>query len=151
MEVLSLAKYNNSEDQQSEYKEFYTPEETALVEALSKILEGELRKAKRTHLSAGEVLLPNGLTHSIAQDMFQLADTEPCGLRGCILYINFEADEVKTKLSMVKCDPMTPSTFELYLTLKQSTAGWNSFLPQFLKNFKIILFNCCQVYYTNIK
>lgn len=103
-----------------------------MIEALSKRLEAELRTAKRTHLSVGEVLLPNGLTRAIAQDMFQLADVEPCGLKGCTLYINFEAEELKTRLSTIKCDPTTPSTFEVYLTLKQA-AGWNSFLPQFLK------------------
>lgn len=104
-----------------------------MIEALSKRLEAELRTAKRTHLSVGEVLLPNGLTRAIAKDMFQLAETEPCGLKGCTLYIVFETNELKTKLSTVKCDPITPTTFELYLTLRQSTAGWNSFLPQFLK------------------
>ncbi|KAJ8969449.1 hypothetical protein NQ314_001755 [Rhamnusium bicolor] len=117
MEVLSVTniKYSSPEEDW-EYSEFPESEEASLIEALSKRLEAELRTAKRTHLSVGE-----------------LADSEPCGLRGCTLYINFEADELKTKLSTIKCDPTTPSTFEVYLTLKQSTAGWNSFLPQFLK------------------
>lgn len=121
---------SDAEWEPSEYPE---SEETALIETLSKRLEAELRTAKRTHLSVGEVLLPNGLTRAIAQDMFQLAETEPCGLKGCTLYIVFETNELKTKLSTVKCDPITPTTFELYLTFRQSAAGWNSFLPQFLK------------------
>ncbi|XP_018569302.1 protein charybde [Anoplophora glabripennis] len=134
MEVLPVNnfQYSNPEESDWEYSEFPESEETSLIEALSKRLEAELRTAKRTHLSVGEVLLPNGLTRAIAQDMFQLADVEPCGLKGCTLYINFEAEELKTRLSTIKCDPTTPSTFEVYLTLKQA-AGWNSFLPQFLK------------------
>lgn len=107
-------------------------EEVALIEALTTRLEQELRTAKKEHLSVGEVLLPNGLTRRISQDMFLLGDSEPCGLRGCTLYINFEGDEVK-RISTIKCDPTVPTTFELYLTLKQSAGGWNSFLPQFLK------------------
>lgn len=103
------------------------------VNALSQRLEAELRSAKRTHLSCGEVLLPCGLLQRVARDILVMADSEPCGIRGCTLYLNFEGDQDCRRLSTVKCDQSTASTFELYLTLKQSTAGWNSFLPQFLK------------------
>ncbi|CAG9858600.1 unnamed protein product [Phyllotreta striolata] len=136
MEVLPFVDIKHSSPEgcdPSEYNEFFRSEETSLIEALSKRLEAELRTAKRTHLSVGDVLLPNGLTHSIAKDLFYLADSEPCGLRGCTLYIDFEANDLKTNLSKVECDSSTPSTFEVYLTLKQTTKGWNSFLPQFLK------------------
>ncbi|CAH0564287.1 unnamed protein product [Brassicogethes aeneus] len=131
MEVLSLTNvnYKNNEDFEYDYPE---SEEMALIEALTTRLEQELKTAKKEHLSVGEVLLPNGLTRRISQDMFVMGDSEPCGLRGCTLYINFEGEEVK-RISKIKCDPTTPTTFELYLTLKQSTAGWNAFLPQFLK------------------
>ncbi|KAJ8979077.1 hypothetical protein NQ317_011478 [Molorchus minor] len=114
MEVLPFTSINYTipEDSEWEYTEYAETEESSLIEALSRRLEAELRTAKRTHLSVGEVLLPNGLTRSIAQDMFQLADSEPCGLRGCTLYINFEADALRTRLSTIKCDPTTPSTFE---------------------------------------
>lgn len=105
----------------------------AAVDALSKKLEEELRAAKRTHLSCGEVLLPCGLLQRIARDVIELADSELCGLRGCTLHVTFESEDERRTLSTVKCDPYTASTFELYLTLKQSTAGWNFFLPQFLK------------------
>lgn len=116
-----------------DYSDYPDSDEPALVEALSKRLEAELREAKNRHLMVGEVLLPNGLTHRIAQDIFRLADNEPYGLKGCTLYINFEGEGINKKLSTFRCDPNTPATFEVYLTLKQSTAGWNNFLPQFLK------------------
>jgi len=79
------------------------------------------------------VLLPCGLLQRISQDILAMAESEPCGLRGCTLYLNFEGEQDCRRLSTVKCDPSTASTFELYLTLKQASAGWNSFLPQFLK------------------
>nr|CAI5847953.1 unnamed protein product [Callosobruchus analis] len=137
MEVLPITNVNYNtntvEDSDWDSTDFPESEESPLVEALSRRLEAELRTAKRSHLSVGEVLLPNGLTRQIAERMFRLADSEPCGLRGCTLYINFETSgEVNTKLSTIKCDPTTPSTFEVFLTLKQATAGWN-FLPQFIK------------------
>ncbi|KAF2898735.1 hypothetical protein ILUMI_07441 [Ignelater luminosus] len=106
----------------------------AAVNGLSKRLETELREAKHTHLACGEVLLPCGLLQRISRDIISMAESEPCGLRGCTLYLNFEGHQECRRLSIVKCDPTTASTFELYLTLKQASGGWNSFLPQFLKN-----------------
>lgn len=118
--------------------EFYpTSEEAesaAAVSALGKRLESELRAAKRTHLSCGEVLLPCGLLQRIARDILAMAESEPCGLRGCTLYLCYENEDCRTlTTSTVKCDPTTASTFEVYLALKLSSTGWNSFLPQFLR------------------
>ncbi|KOC65898.1 Protein charybde [Habropoda laboriosa] len=63
-----------------------------------------------------------------------MAENEPCGLRGCTLFISFETDSVCRKLSKIQCDPNAVSTFELYLTLKQDHTSWHILLPQFLKN-----------------
>lgn len=103
------------------------------VRNMTKRLERELRSAKRTHLYCGEVLLPCGLLQRIARDIVSMAESEPCGLRGCMLYIHFEGDGLYKQLSSIKCDPGTATTFELYLTFKQAANSWNSFLPQFLK------------------
>lgn len=103
------------------------------ISELVQRLEEELRVAKRDYLSCGEVLLPCDLLERIAGSVVSLAETEPCGVRGCTLYLTFEGEDECRKLGVVKFDPTMASTFELYLTLKQSTAGWNSFLPQFLK------------------
>ncbi|ENN70515.1 protein charybde [Dendroctonus ponderosae] len=133
MEVLPVSNetYNSEEDW--DYPDYPDCNEPAQIEALSKRLEAELREAKNTHLMVGEVLLPNGLTHRIAQDILRIADNEPYGLRGCALYINFEGEGINKKLATFRCDPSTAPTFEVYLTLKQSTASWNNFLPQFIK------------------
>ncbi|CAH0564289.1 unnamed protein product [Brassicogethes aeneus] len=101
-------------------------------EFLSKKLEEEIRAAKRTHLSCGEVLLPCGLLQKISKDIVKMSDSELCGVRGMTLYLLFEGEEDCRRLSTVKLDPTTPSTFEIYLTFKQANAGWG-FLPQFLK------------------
>lgn len=133
MEVLPVTNSVQSKNQE-EVEPLEYPEETAIIENLAKRLEEELRLAKRTHLSplVEEVLLPNTLTQDVARKMLLLADSEPCGLRGCTLYIEFELKDEKKKISFIKCDPSIPSTYELYLTLRESTHGWN-FLPQFLK------------------
>lgn len=102
------------------------------IAALSRRIESELRAAKRSHLACGEVLLPCGLLQRIAADIVSMAESEPCGLRGCKLYLLFETTEHCVRVGMVQCDVATAATFELYLTLKQSSTGWQ-FLPQFIR------------------
>jgi len=112
--------------------DFYNTAEVSLV---ARRLEAELRAAKSTHLSCGEVLLPCGLLPRIAKDILELADNEPCGLRGCTLYLRLETGQGEPRhLSTVKCDPTTVSTFHLTLTLRQDATAWHNILPQFLKN-----------------
>lgn len=111
-----------------------SPHEDAL-QALAARLETELRTAKRRHLVCTEVLLPADLLPRIAAQMFELSEKEPCGIRGCTVYIEFEDEpENSRRIATMKTDPTTVSTFELYLTLRQDRSGWTSILPQFLKN-----------------
>lgn len=109
-------------------------EEAGACQALAQRLESELRAAKSAQLACGEVLLPADLLPRIARDVLRMAENEPCGLRGCTLFINFENDHVCRRIGTIKCDPSTVSTFELFLTLKQDSSSWHSLLPQFLKN-----------------
>lgn len=110
-------------------------EDGGACQALARRLEDELRAAKSAQLACGEVLLPADLLPRIARDVLRMAENEPCGLRGCTLYINFETEQECRRIGTVKCDPNTVSTFELFLTLSQdSRSTWHSLLPQFLKN-----------------
>ncbi|CAH1398926.1 unnamed protein product [Nezara viridula] len=105
--------------------------------ALARRLETELRAAKSAQLSCGEVLLPANLLPRIASQVLSLAEVEPCGLRGCTLYIDFAASDADVRrIAEIKCDNNTVSTFELTLTLKQDprSSSWHNILPQFLKN-----------------
>ncbi|XP_014239323.1 protein charybde-like isoform X2 [Cimex lectularius] len=106
--------------------------------ALARRLETELRAAKSEQLSCGEVLLPSDLLQRVSSEVLSLAEVEPCGLRGCTLYVEFlPADfQQARRIATVKCDPNTVSTFELTLTLRQdrSSGSWTNILPQFIKN-----------------
>lgn len=99
---------------------------------LAKMLEEEIRSAKKTHLSAGEVLLPTGLLQRVSEDVLEVAESECYGVRGMTLHLLYEGEEDCRRMSCLKLDPSTPSTFEVYLTFKQANAGWG-FLPQFIK------------------
>lgn len=105
------------------------------IQALSTRLQSELRAAKSRHLSCTEVLLPADLLHRVANEMVLMSEKEPCGIRGCSLFIEFEDEPSNTRrIASIQVDSNTVSTFELYLTLKQDRSGWTSMLPQFLKN-----------------
>ncbi|XP_045476782.1 protein scylla-like [Harmonia axyridis] len=131
MEVIALTNDVRFTEKE-EYGQYGCSEEVAIVETLSKRLEDELRLARKENFLE-EILLPHGLTLDIAKRVFQMAELEPCGLRGCILYIEFELKDEKRKICSIKCDPSIPPTFELHLTFRQAVNGWNVFLPQFLK------------------
>ncbi|CRL07963.1 CLUMA_CG020954, isoform A [Clunio marinus] len=106
------------------------------IQQVSDLLTKTLREAKHRHLlTCTEVLLPCELLQRVAVDMLTSSDEEACGIRGCNINIEFE-DEMgqKRRISSIKTDPNTVSTFELILTLKQDRSGWTSTLPQFLKN-----------------
>lgn len=97
-------------------------------------------------LGAGvEVLIPCDLIKQIAQDVVASSETEPCGLRGCIMYINLEEDETSAasgrrnsssidgnynskefrRITCIKPIGSNPvPTFELTLNLKRCKTGW---------------------------
>uniref|UniRef100_T1HRQ5 Uncharacterized protein n=2 Tax=Rhodnius prolixus TaxID=13249 RepID=T1HRQ5_RHOPR len=107
--------------------------------ALARRLESELRAAKSAQLSCGEVLLPSDLLSRVAAQVISLAEVEPCGIRGCTLYVDFVSAvdyPEPRRIATVKCDPNTVSTFEVTLTLRQdsrSIGSWTNILPQFIK------------------
>ncbi|XP_055694011.1 protein charybde-like [Lutzomyia longipalpis] len=105
------------------------------LQALSLRLQNELKSAKSQHLACTEVLLPADLLRRVASEMLSMSEKEPCGIRGCTIYIEFEEEPSNSRrIATLKADPSTVSTFELYLTLKHDRSGWTSILPQFLKN-----------------
>lgn len=122
------------------------PEEQLAREILADRIGAELREAKARYNHQSnvisskanqppEVLLPAGLLLSIAGQVLKESQDEPCGVRGCILYIDYqESTKSKKRIGTVKCDPYTVNTFELYLTFRPHSSSWTSKLPFFLQN-----------------
>ncbi|KAI8040268.1 protein scylla [Drosophila gunungcola] len=123
-------------DEEESGSSYFSPDlDMKAVEELSQRLLDELRAAKSRHLTCTEVSLPCDLTPSVAREIIRVSEKEPCGIRGCTIYIEFE-DEPKNsrRIASIKVDPDTVSTFEVYLTLRQDHRGWTSLLPQFMKS-----------------
>lgn len=100
---------------------------------LVRMLEDCLYRAKSTRLQCSKVLVPKELTTRVAQEALRLSLNEPCGLRGCIIYVNVEGDNKLVALDTIVYDCTVDPTFELKLVLKQDTQGWD-YLRDFLAN-----------------
>ncbi|KAI8122388.1 Protein scylla [Lucilia cuprina] len=109
--------------------------DAAAVNELSLLLLAELRAAKTRNLTCTEVSLPSDLTQRIATDIVRVSEREPCGIRGCTVFVEYEEELNSVKrIAKLKLDPEMVSTFEdMYLTLRQDKRGWTSLLPQFIK------------------
>jgi len=119
------------------YDEVADPE--SIVQQIAAKIERELKEAKRTSLDCGEVLVPCNLTHQIAQDVVTMSESEPCGLRGGVLFVNLE-DSDNRELRRVGCikigDRNIVPTFEMYLNLKRTNSGWlNQVSNRLFRNF----------------
>lgn len=110
--------YFNDDDEPSE--------RLMACQALVDRIEQALREAKLIHLHCGEVLLPHDLIWRIADQVITASEYEPCGLRGCLIYIHLQDAKKleRRRVGIVKCDPNTVATFEIHLTLFQDNNSW---------------------------
>ncbi|XP_069832896.1 DNA damage-inducible transcript 4-like protein [Dendropsophus ebraccatus] len=89
------------------------------------MLENSLYRAKSAKLQCSNVLVPKELTTRVAQEVLKLSLNEPCGLRGCIIYVSLESNNKQAVLDTMVYDCSVEPTFELKLVLKQDTRGWD--------------------------
>ncbi|XP_036372950.1 DNA damage-inducible transcript 4-like protein [Megalops cyprinoides] len=106
--------------------------EDRACQQLAKMFENCLSRAKKTKLHCSEVLVPEKLTRRIARDVLRMASGEPCGLRGCVLHVLLEVENMCKKLERIAYDPSVVPTFELTLVFKQDGSAWPSLRDFFL-------------------
>lgn len=69
--------------------------------------------------------MPQNLTSKVAQDILSMSETEPCGLKGCLLYITLEEENKARKIASLKFGEKTiVPTFEMHLLLKRKHSDW---------------------------
>ncbi|XP_067379734.1 DNA damage-inducible transcript 4-like protein isoform X1 [Channa argus] len=100
--------------------------EDRTCQQLAKMFENCLSRAKKTTLHCSSVLVPEKLTRRIAREVVRLASCEPCGLRGCVLYVHLELDKGCKRLERIVYDATVVPTFELTLVFKQDGSAWPS-------------------------
>lgn len=84
-------------------------------------------------LGCGQVLIPPGLIDQVTAQVLRLADSEPCGVRGGVLYIHFFNGEQLQRLTRVVLDPSMPNTYEIFLTLRPDTTTWYHKMSRIIK------------------
>lgn len=83
-------------------------------------------------LSSPKLKFPDNLVSVIAGHVIQESSLEPCGLKGCVIYIYLEDDDGCQYVNCLRCDPETVPTFELTLTLRSSSSSSSFYNPFFL-------------------
>ncbi|KAJ3585641.1 hypothetical protein NHX12_014360 [Muraenolepis orangiensis] len=101
-------------------------DEDALTRRLATTLEECLSRAKATTLRCSAVLAPERLTRRVARHVLRQVASEPCGLRGCVLYVELDEGAVGggiRPLERLACDAAVVPTVELTLVLKRDRGG----------------------------
>lgn len=68
----------------------------------------------------------------LAQDVIRMSHTEPCGLRGVIIFVVLQRKNFCEKLATIQGDATTTPTFQVYVTLKEDTSRWKAFKKVYL-------------------
>src|SRR5690606_5009018 len=115
-----------------------------VIKIVAKGIEKVLRKAKENRrLICNELLVPQTLTAHIASDVIEISESEPCGIRGCLLMLCIEDSQPKHKsahsqhgnsqraaapscrlLGEFAIDHSVVPTFEVIVTLKRGSTNW---------------------------
>lgn len=70
-----------------------------VIQFMAKRIEAVLRAAKENILNCAELLIPQQMIAKIAAQVIRMAESEPCGLRGCVLYVCLEDEDPSTSSS----------------------------------------------------
>ncbi|KAG7265949.1 hypothetical protein CRUP_037634 [Coryphaenoides rupestris] len=105
-------------------EDHHNDHESTCARRLAETFEGCLSRAKKTILGCSALLVPHQLMRRAARHALQLVAGEPCGLRGCVLYVHLElADGAVRLLEHLTCDAVVVPTSELTLVFKQDRGG----------------------------
>ncbi|CAI9717524.1 damage-inducible transcript 4 [Octopus vulgaris] len=120
------------------YGEFDDVQDFHQCKNLENRLEQLIYVGRQRYLNC-ELLVPRGLLFRIAQDVLRMSRSEPCGIRGCIMFISIEQKSCCQKINKLVYDPDCTPTFELYLTLREETKAW-AIMKKFLFQSVSVIF-----------
>lgn len=128
-------------DNVNAYGEFEDMIDYTICHRLARRLEKSLKFAKEQRLHC-DIQVPLGLTSRVAQDIMRMSENEPCGLRGCVINVQFDDGSSTSKIDTITYDPNTVATHELLLTLQEDDTqfSFRKVLPKcFWRNRTIYL------------
>lgn len=101
-----------------------------LIDRVQNQLSEKLATTKDLDLT---VYSPTTLIETATNVIVSESQTEPYGLRGCIVFVNLERRKsIVHNLGHIVCDPDTVATFELTLTFKEGTGQFRNIKDVFI-------------------
>ncbi|XP_023663833.2 DNA damage-inducible transcript 4 protein isoform X1 [Paramormyrops kingsleyae] len=102
---------------------FYDPVEETLCKEVVQLIACSLMDAKDNALRCTKLLIPDQLLEHIGQELLHLAASEPCGLRGALIDLCVEQQDVCQSVEQIAVDPYLVPTFQLTLVLRLDCGG----------------------------
>ncbi|KAJ8406789.1 hypothetical protein AAFF_G00297050 [Aldrovandia affinis] len=102
---------------------FYDPMEETLCTEVVELIARSLSDAKDGPLRCSKLLIPHQLLEHIGQELRHLAASEPCGLRGALIDLCVEQEDVCRSVAQIAVDPYLVPTFQLTLVLRLESGG----------------------------
>lgn len=102
---------------------FYDPMEETLLKDIVELIARSLREAKDRTLRCSKLLIPDKLLEHIGRELFQMAFSEPCGLRGALIDVCVEQGGECQSVEQIAVDPYLVPTFQLTLVLRLDSRG----------------------------
>lgn len=113
------------------YGTFTDSAEFKLYKTIKEELQKALYASCEKQLACCVDISPQQLEH-LAQDVVRMSQSEPCGLRGAIIFLILQRKTLCRKLATITGDPSTTPTFAVYVTLKEDTRPWRAVRKAFL-------------------
>ncbi|XP_036394409.1 DNA damage-inducible transcript 4 protein [Megalops cyprinoides] len=102
---------------------FYDPMEETLRREVVDLIAHSLTEAKEGALRCSKLLIPDQLLEHIGQELLHLAASEPCGLRGALIDLCVEQEDICQSVEQIAVDPYLVPTFQLTLVLRLESGG----------------------------
>ncbi|XP_018616625.1 DNA damage-inducible transcript 4 protein [Scleropages formosus] len=106
-----------------EYDLFYDPMEEMLRRDVVDLIARSLTDAKEGALRCAKLIIPDLLLDHIGQELLHLAASEPCGLRGALIDLCVEQQDICQSVEQIAVDPCLVPTFQLTLVLRLESRG----------------------------
>ncbi|KAH9499593.1 DNA damage-inducible transcript 4-like protein [Bulinus truncatus] len=125
------SKLDEKDPNMNSYGDFHDTFESEACCAIQKDIEVAIIEScdKEDHC---QIIFPSNLMSRISQDILRMSVAEPCGVRGCAIYIKLEEKNKPRNITTIFGNPSTPPTFEIHLTLKEDNRGWRKLQKVYL-------------------
>ncbi|XP_068244420.1 protein scylla-like isoform X2 [Palaemon carinicauda] len=114
--------------------------ETWLEDPTERVTQATLRRRVEEEMRLATddgIWLPPSLLDQVAEEVLHLSKDEPCGLRGCVVFVTWKdgvSNDQPQPIAQVKADSSTPTTHILVLTLQPDCSSWYNRMARMIRS-----------------